>query len=384
VVSIDYGSLTDGRVQVECLDDVFGLPATTYVAQQDSGWVAPDSAAQASPAVVVYEAPFRELIGVLGRSETLALSDDAGYLMAAAARAPGFNVNYQLYTRIGAADYADSGTGDWCPSGTIDVAILPTDTLITLAGAEDLELIEVGSTAMLGSDESAEIVRVDAIDADTFEITIARGCLDTVPKAWPLGTRFWSIDTYSSGSGNEYATAEVVDAKLLTRTTTDLLAEGLAPGAALTLDQRAVRPYPPGLLQFDDAVTNDMSYPAEMFGAITTTWAHRDRLLQDDQIIDTLEASIGPEPGTTYTVRYYQPVATLVNTQSAISGAAATAYTFPANGEARITVEALRDGFGSWQLQDHTFDYFTTAPLNLITEASDTYTTEAGDIITTE
>jgi hypothetical protein len=31
VVRISYGTLTDGRVRIECVEDIFGLPSASYV-----------------------------------------------------------------------------------------------------------------------------------------------------------------------------------------------------------------------------------------------------------------------------------------------------------------------------------------------------------------
>src|SRR5690606_18884376 len=112
--------------------------------------------------------------------------------------------------------------------------------------------------------------------------------------------------------------------------------------------QRWSLPYAPGALKFSDSETSDKVYPAEVYGTITTGWNHRDRLLQADQLVDTDDASVGPEDGTTYTVRYEQPPGTVVHTETSITGTVAAAYTFPADGLARIEVEAVRDGLASW------------------------------------
>ncbi|MRE90953.1 MULTISPECIES: hypothetical protein [unclassified Stenotrophomonas] len=105
-------------------------------------------------------------------------------------------------------------------------------------------------------------------------------------------------------------------------------------------------------------------------------WAHRDRILQADQLVDTTQGNIGPEPGTTYTVRWYLAGA-LVRTQATISGTTDT-YTPPAGRggkQIRVEVEAIRDGYRSWQIQQHTFLYRA----QLVTEAGDRLVTEAGD-----
>lgn len=381
VVNIDYGSLTDGRVRLECVEDVFGLPATTYGKVEPVGWVEPDTSAQPSPAVLAFEAPYRELVQTIGRSEAQSLPQETGYVGAVAARAPGVNLSYQLYTRTGTDDYADSGSGEWTPTGTLQADIGQTATSITLTATSDLEQVSLGETAMLGSDETAEIVRVDGISDST--ITIARGCLDTVPRSWPAGTRFWGYDQYTASATTEYTDGETVDIKALTRTASDLLDETLAPGDSVVMASRAARPYPPGKLRITDTVASNVAYPSECIGALTVSWAHRDRLLQDDQVIDANEASIGPEAGTTYNVRFYLD-GVLDSTQTGISGTRSTPYTLTGSGQARVEVEAVRGGLTSWQAAFAEFQYYVTPYNTRIVDGGDIRETDGGDTRVTE
>jgi hypothetical protein len=115
-----------------------------------------------------------------------------------------------------------------------------------------------------------------------------------------------------------------------------------------------------------------------LVGEITVEWAHRDRVLQADQVVDETATDIGPEPSTTYSVRYYLDDV-LEETETGLTGTAATAYTFPADGLARIEVEAVRDGLTSWQAAIAEFNYSVVAIEALLTEANDTFVTEAGD-----
>jgi len=114
------------------------------------------------------------------------------------------------------------------------------------------------------------------------------------------------------------------------------------------------RPYAPG-----NVLINTVAYPASVAGDLSITWAHRDRTLQTAYIVEQSEASIGPEVGTTYTVRIYnaQTGGTLRRTYSGITGTS-QAYTVaqattdnggvkPAN--IRVEVESVRDGYVSLQ-----------------------------------
>ncbi len=371
---VDYGSLTNGIIRLEAVEDVFGLPASSYVAAPPIGWVEPSRTPQASPAIEAFEVPYRELLGTLGTAETAAMAPEAGYVAVVATRSPGSSMNFELRTRTGTSAYAQAGNGDWCPGGTLADAIGPTDTTVELAGAVDLDTIEIGSAVFVG----AEICRVDAVNIALGTLLLGRGCCDTVPAAWPAGTRVWDFDLFAVADVAEYLDGETVDAKVLTRTTEGLLAESAAPTDSVTLDSRAARPYPPGLLRVTDLLVSNAAYPSACVGALTVTWAHRDRVLQQDQLIDENDASIGPEAGTTYTVRFYLG-GVLDATQTGITGTAATSYTLTGNGLARVEVEAVRDGLTSWQAATAEFDYLASPAEPRITDANDTRITDSGD-----
>ena len=69
----------------------------------------------------------------------------------------------------------------------------------------------------------------------------------------------------------------------------------------LTLDRRAIRPLPPGRVQGNGSYAPDVD--ALITGDRVLSWAHRDRLTQTSPVIvDHTGASIGPEPGVSYSV----------------------------------------------------------------------------------
>lgn len=354
VAKVDYGSLTDGAIRLECVEDVFGLPSNAYVKPPTIGWEEPNTTPAASPAVESFEVPFRDLVQTMGLDDASALPVDAGYLAGVAVRPTGVPLNYELRTKVGATAYAVADTGDWCPSATLLAAVAPLDTTLTLANVVDLDEIDVGDAILLG----AEICRVDAVDTTLNTLTVGRGCCDTVAAPWPIGTRVWAYDRFVSSDSTQYSDGETVNAKFVTQTSSGVLAEGSSPTDSLLMNGRAARPYPPGLLRFNDDLNTGLAYPVELAGAVVTTWAARDRLLQQDQLIDENDAGIGPEAGTTYTAYYYQPPGTLVNSESGLPGPAASPYTFPADGQAQIVLEAVRSGLTSWQAHSHTFDYY--------------------------
>ncbi|HYE35515.1 phage tail protein [Methylocaldum sp.] len=355
VGSFQSGTLQDGKITIEAVEDVFGLPTNVYAAQQPVGWVSPNNSPTASPYRVLYEAPFYDLVRLMGQNDAEALAVDAGYLIAAGVRPSDDAFNYALLTRTGAAAYAEAGTGDFCPSCLI-AADLPPAVSSTVAYTDgvDMEDVAAGEYALIGT----ELVAVTAIapDADpsTGSITVDRGVLDTVPVAHGAGARLFFAYHSHSYDPTEYADGEVVDAKLLPVTGLGALAEGAAPSNSLTLDQRPARPYPPGNFQLNAA-----RWPMAIAGPLTVSWAHRDRRQQTAGFIKQDAGNIGPEASVTYTVKLYKEDGALAKTAAGLTG---TSYAWSTEstdagsyqGNLRATVEGVRAGLSSWQIQDHT------------------------------
>ncbi len=250
---------------------------------------------------------------------------------------------------MGSAAYVRVGPGDFCPTGLL-VAGIPSaagPTIIQLSAPDNLDLVGVGSAALIDN----EIVRVDAINLETLSVTIARGCVDTVPAAHSAGARVWFFEDYVGEDPTEYSSGVSVQVRLRTVTSSGTLAPELAGTDTLGLVGRQALPYPPGNLRLNGA-----SYPTEVTGEVTVSVSHRDRLLQADQLIDTLQGDIGPEAGTEYRFRFYSGTTLLRTIQQA-----GTSYTYPLATEIsdggpfnplRVVVDSIRSGLSSFQAHD--------------------------------
>lgn len=372
VGEIGRGTLRSGGITLVAIQDVYSMPATSYVVGQPpvtGGTTAPVSVAFQ----LAVEAPYAELAGVLSAADLAALDADAGFVLVAGVR-PSSGANYQLRTRLAGGEFDSAGTFDWCPGATVNEASDDLqETEFTLSAATDLAAVQLGSAAMWGS----EMVRVDALDIDTGAVSFGRGCGDTVPHLHDAAERVYFYDTWSGSDQVEYVTGETVEAKLLTRIGTALLLEALAPTASVTLDQRAARPYAPARIRI-----NGEAQPIALSGELVAAWVWRDRLLQADQLVDNEAASIGPEAGTTATVRWYVD-GVLVQTDTAVTTTSQT-YTPTEGGVLRVEIEAVRDGLASWQAQAREFLYSPAPAGFLETESGDLITRESGTPISLE
>ncbi len=330
VLEVDEGTRTDGALTLVLMQDFDGMAATTYLRPVIGPWTPPDTTPQPLPAQRLIEATWRDLAGRLRPADLALIEDDAGFVVALGARPNGPAYGFALTTRTGSAAFVEVGSGDFTPTGLLRTALSPTDTLVTLEQTRDLDLVAVCTEALI--DE--ELVRIDAIDADTGTLTIARGCVDTVPVAHAAGSRLWSSDTYLGADPTEYLAGETVQAKLLTRTQQGTLDPALAPIAQTLLAGRHARPYPPGRLRINGA-----AWPATAFARLDIAWAHRDRLLQADRLIEHDAGSIGPEAGTTTTVRIVHALSgALLHEAVGITGTDLS-YDLTLAGDAAIRVE---------------------------------------------
>jgi hypothetical protein len=193
------------------------------------------------------------------------------------------------------------------------------------------------------------------------KITVTRGCADTVPIGHPVGAPVWFIGGRVGSDRREYLAGETIGVKLLMRTSGGAMKTENAPANAVAFAARQYRPYPPGLVKINGNPFFETPSLVAAAPTLLITWAHRDRIVQSDVLVDHSMASVGPEPGTTYTMRVYNASGVLKRTIAGISGTSFT-YTLgmamadlpltagtDAENAGAITLESVRDGYTSWQ-----------------------------------
>lgn len=355
VAQISYGTLADGRVRITCVEDVFGLPNAVYLAPAESGWVDPRQAPIAANFVSVSELPYWTIVQELtGESAAAQAEIDpmGGFLSVSAVRPSNAAINYAVLTRQGSAAFTKIGTGDFIPSCVLANDIGQTNTVLNVTYGVDLDLVTLNTYAQVGS----ELVAVKAVNVAAGTVTVDRGVLDTVPAKHFAGIRLYFVEGGQFYNTSQYLNGEMLQTKVLPATGVGVLAEASAPTISYTFAKRQIRPYPPGKFR-----VNDLDYSVSYItGAVTVSWAHRSRVLQTAYLVAQGEANIGPEPGTTYTVRIYGEAGTLKHTETGLTG---TSWTYPMaaeisesglnrpNEKLTVKVEAIRDGHTSWQAQ---------------------------------
>lgn len=316
VTGIAYGDGKNNAIRIQATQDQFALQSDVVLAQPTDAWTPPDQTARAVPYRLLQEAPYYELVQLLGQStadDELANNNDAGYIVAAGSvtSAEGSPLNAILLVDPDTGNYVDSDTLDFCPIAFLAEDISRTQTTFSIENGELLDFVEVGTHCQIGS----ELCRVDAISSSS--LTVGRAVLDTIPAVHSDGDRVTFWDNFPASDEIQYSATEVVNVKMLTTTGQEVLGEYDAPVDSATMDSRAFRPYPPANLQFNSAY-----YPESLSGtSLNVTWAHRDRLQQTSGFsYDFYDASIGPEAGVTYELQIWDEDDVLAVTETGLTG----------------------------------------------------------------
>lgn len=270
------------------------------------------------------------------------------------------------------SDYTDKRIGfGFCPMGFLAAGITHLQTTVSITGYTSPipNGIVVGAAAMIDD----EIVVVNAVSGNI--LTLGRGCGDTIPAAHDTGAAIWFFDGSIARDSTEYAGGETIAVKLLPR-----LATGAAvpipssPATTIPFSFRFARPYAPGQMLVNGAPWfSTTPLLNESTSSMVLSWVHRDRVAQQDALVDHNAASVGPEAGTTYIARVYNDSDTLVHTSAAISGTTFTysraqAISHFAAGigthDGYMTVHAKRASFESWQAYRINFQFVGVATLD--------------------
>ena len=330
ITEADYGDGRKNEIRLNVVEDVFALPVTPINEQDpdDPGWEDPIQPPVAADYRLVTEAPYYELVQYFGErdiADFLADEPQLGYVGAAAAR-PENAISAQMHTDSGGG-YSQAGQIDFCATCLLTAGIDQIETAWTFDNGIDLDLVTVGEHAQIDD----ELVRIDAIDTSAGTLTVGRAVLDTSPRKHVIGARIFFWDSYYGFDQTEYVSSDVVDVKILPTTGRGTLPIADAPVDQVTLNERAIRPYPPGNLKVDA-----VAYPTANItsASFDVTWAHRDRLQQTDgTLYDHTYTSIGPEAGTTYNLYIDDDTDTTQISHLAISGVSQS-----------VNVESLPDG----------------------------------------
>jgi hypothetical protein len=325
VATYDDGTLIDGTIKLDCLQDMFAMPSTSFGKSVPSTWQGPLSTK--APILAnrnVYEATYYDMVVNLTAAQFQAVTVDEGGIVAVAQK-PLPNVsNFIVWTTPeGAAAGATAGYGQFSPTGFVSLAQAGSipgldyyDTALQLTSGTGLSTVVVGSSAVVDQ----EIIRIDAFNATTGAATIARGCADTIPQQHEPTSIVFFNDSTLCGFTTPYAEGESVAVQLLSNMASSQLSPSKAPTDTIVIAARWAKPYPPADVKVNGTLGLTTT-GITVVGSAVLTWVERNRVTQNDQLIAHTDGTVSPEAGTTYTVEVWDHDAgTLLRTHAGITG----------------------------------------------------------------
>lgn len=367
---IEDGPLEDETITITAMQDVFSLPDAAFVTPQPSYWTPPDKSIRVVETRVVDEMTYFDLSGIIPPGELGVITTDTGILKVFAKKPSGATVDYILADKTSLeTTYVERTIAGFDAVAELSGSLSIYATTVNFSGGTDLALVTatpIPALIVRDDDHSIqEYVNVTDIDLVAGEATIVRGCIDTVPHVFVNGDKIWFQTDMPTSDFIDRSTGEILNVKLLSRTSSEKLDLLVAPTDILEIGSRQGRPYPPGNLQINGVPFGNVDFDAS--GDLVFTWTHRDRLTQANFMLGHTAGSTGPEAGTTYTLRVYNVGGTLLRTEDGITG---TTFTYTSAMHAadgapspiRFEFESERDGLASWQHYD-----FTLSSGNLFT-----------------
>ena len=352
ISEIRHGGSADARAWITVSEDKYSTPEV--ILPSEFGEVTTTNALPVQYRVVT-ETPYYLGVVLSGQNEIdddLLNEPDLGRLLLTGGAPTGAHIDF-----TGGVDSGDGlqdvGVFDFEPHGVL-VTEVPNEadfTVITITPNATLADIVSGDLAYLGD----EIIRIDNLveNGTLIDVTVGRGCLDTVPQNHNVDDFFVMI-TDADPLTDDFLANQSVNVRLISRTGKNQLSISNAPEDNVIFNSRAIRPYPPGQFQVNGSYEQFNNYDN-----IVLTWAHRDRTFQTTpNVEDHTFSNIGPEIGVTYqlTVDAIDENNLLISNLLDVNLGSVTTYDWddttilPANTDhLRFQITSLRDGYSSWQ-----------------------------------
>jgi len=359
VGTIDYGKPGETVIRVSLAEDIFALTTAQFTNPPDSEWISPFE--QPFPAAFTYIFTLPHYLAVQNiESATLATSPYPAVFAGVLAAQTGADTAF--FELVGTSvDSVSNITREVLG----DFTISSRSSLLDAIPAEAITLIPafsvrtqgpgpvVGGLVFIGGpflgEDAVEIAVINTISALGYEIF--RGVLDTVPRAWPAATPVWFVSSNNVFADRDVrADTEVVDYWVLPTTSQGTLPLDQAPQQSVELTARPWLPLRPANVRVEGLAFVAV-VDASSLATVTVTWANRNRLLEDTQILAWGVGSVTPEVGQTTVIEVFDLDGTLLTTHAGLTGVsfAVPVASFASSSIGRIVVTSERSGSRSLQ-----------------------------------
>lgn len=303
ITNIKLGTLNEGTITVDAVEDVFHSGEATYTAPTSTIWNDPLGGTAEDAEAAVGEIPyfysrtdFNQVFGVAARPDSAHVAYDGaldGVIEEVNVDWTPRGLLVNTLPQVANGDYDTMGF-------TIDTL---TDAEFVVAGTSTTIASEAASLAILGDPAgSHEWIAFESVSGTTTLTldNVWRGLLDTPPLEWPADTPVWFFSVAGALFVNTLANGQTINFEALTRTPQDQLTSAGATDRNYTIQRRAVRPLPPYYVRLGGSYTNEQ----QDTGDLVFTWREHSRLAIT-QVLKQSATTETAESGITYEIDIY-------------------------------------------------------------------------------
>jgi hypothetical protein len=215
-IEIADQSFRDGKITIKCMEDVFGLPDTSYVTVDDSSWTPPTTEAVPASAQAIYEANYRDVLRRAGSSNTDTLSR--------AMRCSASSRCRRTRPCISSTSILERGRASRTTRARAAASPAQRRSSTTSRSCRRRSKSPARPFARTLEGRHRHRQRADGTvtyDDVTHMVTVKRGVGDTVPRPHAAAATLWTIDDDFASDARTYLSGESVEALVLTRTSSD-------------------------------------------------------------------------------------------------------------------------------------------------------------------
>ncbi len=323
IVAIDFGKLTDNKITITAVQDIFQFLGPSFGDPPDTKWNPPigtvidyptdERIAFEMPRALVMRLPDQAALPpqwpVYGTSGNIG-SDVVSRIMCAAKRQ-----GPETQTNIVYRDDPSVPTGDFAEAGTV-TAFMEIGQLKSNIGFESTLPVSALTIEPAASSQAALILAIAGVNAETLGVelnnialignefimfetgtingsdvdltNVYRGCFDSVQETHSAGDDVYIFSAGASVMDLNFVKDNVHDLKFLPQSFSSTLGEGSATILQLTMAHRAQRPTPPNAIQYNTAGVNygtpDLEGDGSNFQDFghTTEWQRRNHAAADE------------------------------------------------------------------------------------------------------
>lgn len=306
VMSITRGEFDDGTIEIEAVEDVFGLPQQTYVTHQGSLWrETNDMKPKPIETMRLWETPYYDLVAYAGEQNVQQSNMGEGntFVRTFAQRPTQGSLSYDLQAAtLDIPHYYLPTAQNLHFTATFNLA----DRIDRLTETLPITWINdapstISDTMYIVIDD--EVMLIENIDEAQGVIRVKRGILDTIPEYHAANTVGWITDGADGVDETFRAQGDRVHYRFFTNTTRGTLPFGESTHDEITLVGRPYRPFPPAAVSI-----GGYRFPEKLDKKqnLNVAWATRNRKLAN-KTFHYWYGSITSEAGVTYGIKVYDP-----------------------------------------------------------------------------